>query len=66
MRVKNDIKSIKLLYNSWEVVIKLINDCSSIVSDAKYKTIHKRRISSILAGVAKISDHSNLKTIRFK
>ena len=55
-----------MLYKSWEVAIKLINDCSSIVSDAKYKTIHKKRISSILASVAKISDHSNLKTIRLK
>ena len=58
--------NIKLLYKSREVVIKLISYYSSIVSEAKYKTIHGKEIPSILACIAclaKVSDHSNLKIL---
>ena len=37
---KGALKNIKLLYESQEAV-KLFNDYSSIVSDAKYKSIHE-------------------------
>ena len=48
--------------------IKLFNDYSSIVSEGKYKTIHGKRIPSMLARVAKVSDrklseNSNLKIL---
>ena len=39
---------------------------SSIVSEAKYKTIHGKAIPSVLAGVAKVFDHSNLKILSSK
>ena len=58
--------NIKLLYKSREVVIKLISYYSSIVSEAKYKTIYGKEIPSILACIAclaKVSDHSNLKIL---
>ena len=32
--------SIKLLYKPWEAVVKVFNDYPSIVSEAKYKSIH--------------------------
>ena len=38
------MKNIKLLYESWEAVIKLFNDYSSIVPEAKYKWIHGKRL----------------------
>ena len=41
---KNVLKNIKLLYESWEAVIKLFNDYSSIVPEAKYKWIHAKRL----------------------
>ena len=31
------IKNIALLYESWEIIIELFNDYSSIVSEAKWK-----------------------------
>ena len=34
------LENIKLLDELWEALIKLINDYSSIVSEAKYETIH--------------------------
>ena len=37
---KSALKNIKLLSESREAVIKLFNDYSSIVSEAKYKSIH--------------------------
>ena len=37
---KNALKNIKLLYKLREVVIKSFNDHSSVVSEAKYKSIH--------------------------
>ena len=36
---KSVLKNIKLLYESWETVIKLFSNYSSIVSEAKYKSI---------------------------
>ena len=53
-----------MFYESQEAVIKLFNNYSVIVSEAKYKTIHGKGIPSILARVArlaKVSNHSNLK-----
>ena len=46
-------------------VIKLSNDYSSIASEANYKKIHGNRIRSMSARgrVAKVSGHSNLKTL---
>ena len=63
---KRALENIKLLYKSRETVIELFNDYSSIVSEAKYKTIHGKVIPSMsarVAHVAKISDHSNLKIL---
>ena len=34
------MENIKLLYESWEAVVKLFNDYSSIFFEAKYKWIH--------------------------
>ena len=36
---KSVLKNIKLLYESWETVIELFSNYSSIVSEAKYKSI---------------------------
>ena len=41
------LENIKLLYKSQEVVLKLFNDYFSIVSEAKYKTIHGKGIPSM-------------------
>ena len=41
------LKNIKLLYKSWEAVIKLFNEYSSIASEVKYKRIHGNEISSM-------------------
>ena len=62
------MENIKLLYKSWENVIKSFNDYSSIVSETKYKTIDGKGIPSISACIAKVpdckvSDHSNLKIL---
>ena len=46
---KMTLKNTKLLYKSRDAVIKLFNDYSSIVSEGKYKTIHEKRIPSMLA-----------------
>ena len=53
-----------MLYKSREAVIKLFNDYSSIVSDAKYK----KGIPSMSARVArgKVFNNSNLKILRSK
>ena len=55
----------KLLYKSQEAVIKLFNDYSSIVSEAKYKTIHGKVIPNMSTHVArgKVSDNSDLKIL---
>ena len=37
---KSALENIKLLYESRETVVKLCDDYSSIVSEAKYKTNH--------------------------
>ena len=54
-----------MLHKSWEVVVKLFNDYSSNVSEAKCKTIHGKGIPSMSAHVAhvKVSDHSNFKIL---
>ena len=57
-----------MLKESREPVIKLFNDYSSIASEAKYKTIHGKRIPSMSASlardrVAKVSNHSNPKIL---
>ena len=57
------LEKMKLLYEWQQVVIKSFNNYSSIVSEAYYKTIHGKRIPSMLvcvAWVASFSDHSNL------
>ena len=33
------LKNIKILYKAWETIIELFDDNSTIVSEAKYKTI---------------------------
>ena len=53
-----------MLYKSQETVIELFNDYPSIVLETKYKTIHGKGISTMLAQIAcvvKVTDHSNLK-----
>ena len=55
-------KNIRLLYESREGVIKLFNDYSSILSEAKYKTIHGKGILSMSAR-GKMCGHSNLKIL---
>ena len=60
------LENIKLLYELREAVIKLFNDYSSVVSEAKNKTIYGKGTPSILtriAPVAKVSHHSNLKIL---
>ena len=60
-----------MFYESREVAIKLFNDYSSIVSEAKYKTIYGKGIPSIspdvaqgrAARLAKVYNHSNLKIL---
>ena len=60
-------ENIKFLYQSRQAVAKLFVDYSSIVSDAKYKTIQGKGIPSMLARVAClarvaiVSHNSNLK-----
>ena len=57
---------VKVRYESQQAGIKLFNDYSSIVSEAKYKKPDRKGISSILAcitHVAKVSDHSNFKIL---
>ena len=44
---KHALESIKLLYKSRETTIKSFHDYSSIVFQAKYKSIHEKRISSM-------------------
>ena len=60
------LENIKLVTESQEAAIKLFNGYSSVVSEAKYKTIHGKGIPSMLADtacVAKVSDHSKLKIL---
>ena len=57
---------VKVCYESRQAGIKLFNDYSSIVSEAKCKKPDRKGISSILAcitHVAKVSDHSNFKIL---
>ena len=63
---KMPLRNIKLFYESRESVIKLFNDSSSIVSQTKYKKIYGKGIPRMLARVAKVSDHSNLKILSLK
>ena len=58
----------KLLYEAREAIIQLFTGYSSIVSDAKYKTIYVKEIPSMSARVAcsciaKVSIHLNLKIL---
>ena len=62
-RTQNALENVKLLYDLREAVIKLLNDYSSIVSEAKYEAIHGKGIPSMLASVTKVCDHPNLKTL---
>ena len=60
------LENIKFLCESRKAVIKLFNDYSSIVSEAKYKKNLGReipRMLACLARVAKVSDHSNLEIL---
>ena len=59
---KGALENIKLLYKLREGVIKLFNDYSSIISDAKYKTIDGKGIPNMVPKVSnrKAFDHSNL------
>ena len=34
------LKNIKILYKTWETIIELFDNNSTILSEAKYKTIH--------------------------
>ena len=56
------MEKIKLLYKSQEAVIKLFNGYSSIALEAKNKTISGKGIPSMLACVAKVSNHLSFKT----
>ena len=38
---KSGLENIRFLYESWQNVIKLFNDFSSIASEAKYKTKYR-------------------------
>ena len=40
------LKNIKLLYNSGEVVIKLFDDYSSVISEVKYKTKYGQKVNT--------------------
>ena len=63
---KSALKNIKVLFESWEAVIKLFNGYSLIIFEANYKTIHGKGVPSMLAHlacIAKVSDHSNLKIL---
>ena len=62
---KDLLENIKLLYHSREVVIKTFNNYYSIAFEAKYKTIHGKRIPSMSSRAAckKVWDHSNLKIL---
>ena len=57
-----------MLYEWREAVFKIFNDHSSVVSEAKYKTIHGKEIPSMSVRLAhgclaEVSDHSNLKVL---
>ena len=41
------MENIKLLYESREAIIKLFNDYSSTVSEAKYKSIHGEGLKTL-------------------
>ena len=68
---KSALKNIKVLFESWEAVIKLFNGYSLIIFEANYKTIDGKGVPSMLAHLAciakvsdcKVSDHSNLKIL---
>ena len=60
------LENIELLYESQKTFIKLFNDYSSIVSNCKFKAIFGKGIPSMstrVASVGKVSDHSNLKIL---
>ena len=48
---KSGLENFKLLNESREVIIKLLNDYSSIMYEAKYENINGKRISSMLASL---------------
>ena len=63
---KMTLENNKFLYESWEAVIKLLNDYSLVVSEAKYETNHGKEILSMLARIAhvgKLFDYSNLQIL---
>ena len=43
-----------MIYEAGKTIIKLINDCSSIESDGRYKAIHGKVRSSVLTSCLKI------------
>ena len=57
-----------MLYKSREAITKLVNDYSSVVSEAKSKPVHEKRIPSMSARVArgKVSEKLNLKILTLK
>ena len=63
---KSALENTKLLYESREAVTKLFNDYSSIVSEAKYKTIHGKGRHSDLARVPKVSNHKAFDYMRLR
>ena len=63
---KMTLENNKFLYELWEPVIKLLNDYSLVVSEAKYETNHGKEILSMLARIAhvgKLFDYSNLQIL---
>ena len=63
---KMTLENNKFLYESWEAVIKLLNDYSLVVSEAKYETNHGKEILSMLARIAhvgKLFDYWNLQIL---
>ena len=50
---KSASEKIKLLYQSREAISKLFKGYSSIVSEAKYKKIQEKEISSVSAYIAR-------------
>ena len=61
---KSELKNMKWLHESLEAVTKVFNGHFSILSEAKCKIIHEKRIQSMpasVARIAKVSEHLNLK-----
>ena len=58
---KMALENIKLLYESWEAVMKLFNNYSWIISQTKYKTINGKGIPSMLARLTRVAKFSDRK-----